>query len=112
MNQELSDDKKLEIFSRGVAEGKKHQKPSQETENFIHMAEKQIEIMDYRMKSIESDIKEIKETLKKGEERFDDLIEKLDSRYASKTTETAVNRIGWLIITAVVGALLGLVLIR
>ena len=109
---EITDDQKLEIFSRGVAEGKKHAKPSSETENFIHMAEKKIEIMDYRMKSIESDIKEIKETLKKGEDRFDELLEKLDSRYAMKTTETAVNRIGWLIITAVVLSLLGLILIK
>jgi hypothetical protein len=110
MSPEITDDQKLEIFSRGVAEGKKHSKPSAETENFIHMAEKKIEVMDYRMQSMESDIKEIKETVKKSEERFDMLIEKLDARYALKTTETAVNRIGWLVVSAVILALLGLIL--
>lgn len=107
---DMTDDQKIELFNKGVQEGKKHSNPSVETEKFIHMAEKNIEIMDYRMKSIESDIKEIKDSLKKGEDKFDLLIEKLDSRYALKTTETAVNRIGWLVISTVVLALLGLII--
>ena len=40
----------------------------------------------------------------------DKLPEKLDERYASKSTETALNRIGWLIITGVILALLALVM--
>jgi hypothetical protein len=108
----MNDDEKLEVFARGVAEGKRHSKPSAETETFIHMAERKMELMEFRMQSMGDDIKEIKETVKKSEERFDLLIEKLDSRYAMKTTETAVNRIGWLVISTVVLALLGLILIK
>lgn len=107
---ELTDDQKIEIFALGVQEGKKHSKPSADTDKFIHMAEKKMEIMDFRMVSMGDDIKEIKDAVKKNEERFDTLIEKLDSRYALKTTETAVNRIGWLVVSAVVLALLGLIL--
>lgn len=106
----LIDEERLELISRGVKIGQEHSKPSAETYKFIHMAEKKMEIMDFRMVSMGDDIKEIKDAVKKNEERFDTLIEKLDSRYALKTTETAVNRIGWLVVSAVVLALLGLIL--
>jgi predicted transcriptional regulator len=45
-------------------------------------------------------------------EKFDSLPEKLDERYASKATEIAVNKLMWIVITAVVLALLSLVIIK
>ena len=40
----------------------------------------------------------------------EDMASKFDNRYASKRTELAVDRLGWLVITAVVGAVLVLVI--
>jgi hypothetical protein len=40
----------------------------------------------------------------------EDMAIKFDKRYASKRTEVAVDRLGWLVITAVVGAVLILVI--
>lgn len=40
----------------------------------------------------------------------EDMAIKFDNRYASKRTEVAVDRLGWLVITAVVGAVLVLVI--
>jgi len=40
----------------------------------------------------------------------EDMAIKFDNRYASKRTEVAVDRLGWLVITAVVGAILVLVI--
>lgn len=76
------------------------------------MTEKRLEIIDFRMHGIEKSMDEIKESLRKSDEKFDSLIDKLDERYASKATETAVNRIGWIVVSAVVIALLGLVVVK
>lgn len=43
-------------------------------------------------------------------ECIDKLPEKLDQRYASKDTEVAVTRIMWIVITAVIVALLALII--
>ena len=40
----------------------------------------------------------------------EDMAIKFDNRYASKRTEVAVDRLGWLVITAVIGAVLVLVI--
>ena len=40
----------------------------------------------------------------------EDMATKFDNRYASKRTELAVDRLGWLVITAVLGAILLLVI--
>lgn len=42
----------------------------------------------------------------------DKIFERADRRYASKETEDALRRLNWIVITAVVVALLGLVLIE
>ena len=40
------------------------------------------------------------------------LTEKFDEKYANKETEIAVKRLMWIVVTAVVGAILSLVLIK
>lgn len=106
------DERDLESYNRGFNEGMKHQKPSAKTENFINMTENRLEIIDYRMKNIEESIKEIKDSLKKSDEKFDTMLEKMDVRYASKATENAVNRIGWIVMSAVILAILGIVITK
>lgn len=102
----------LEARQRGYDECMKHQKPSPKTETFINMTEKRLELIDYRMKNIEESIKEIKDSLKKSDEKFDTMLEKMDARYASKATENAVNRIGWIVMSAVILAILGIVITK
>lgn len=52
---------------------------------------------------------------KKVDEGFENVLKRLDSldeKYASKWVEVALSRIGWVVILAVVSALLALVIIK
>jgi len=59
---------------------------------------------------LKNDTKEIKDTVSGLKSSIDTLPEKLDKRYATKDTEVALKRLNWIVITALVGALLGLIL--
>jgi archaellum component FlaC len=100
----------LEAKKQSFDDGLEHARPSKVTENFINMTEKRLELMDFRMKGIEDNIKDIKASLEKSEDKFDTLLDKLDARYALKNTETTVNRVAWIVATSVILALLALIL--
>lgn len=59
---------------------------------------------------LKNDTKEIKNTVSGLKSSIDTLPEKLDKRYASKDTEIALKRLNWIVITALVGALLALII--
>ena len=59
------------------------------------------------IKDIKKDVGDIKLDIAKLPEI---LVEKFDQRYASKETEVSVKRVMWIVITAVIGALLALVI--
>ena len=59
---------------------------------------------------LKNDTKEIKDTVSGLKSSIDTLPERLDKRYASKDTEVALKRLNWIVITAFVGALLGIIL--
>ena len=61
------------------------------------------------IKNISEDVREIKDNVLKLP---DELTQRFDERYASKKTEKALERINWIVITAVIGALLALVIIQ
>ena len=67
-----------------------------------------LELMQ-EIKNISEDVREIKDSVLKLP---DELTQRFDERYASKKTEKALERINWIIITAVIGALLALVIIQ
>jgi len=67
-----------------------------------------LELMQ-EIKNISDDVREIKDSVLKLP---DELTQRFDERYASKKTEKALERINWIVITAVIGALLALVIIQ
>lgn len=67
-----------------------------------------LELMQ-EIKNISEDVREIKDSVLKLP---DELTQRFDERYATKKTEKALERINWIIITSVVGALLALVVIK
>ena len=60
-----------------------------------------------QLQNIQEEIKNLSVSLAKLPEQ---MAEKFDDRYASKKTELAVDRLGWLVIVAVVGGVLSVVL--
>ena len=67
-----------------------------------------LELMQ-EIKNISEDVREIKDSVLKLP---DELTQRFDERYATKKTEKALERINWILITSVVGALLALVIIQ
>lgn len=65
-----------------------------------------LELMQ-EIKNISEDVREIKDSVLKLP---DELTQRFDERYASKETELSLKRINWIVITAVIGALLALVI--
>lgn len=69
--------------------------------------------MTQQLKEIKEGINEIKSEINcirlESKKDFEAHIKDSDERYASKKTEIAVERIGWVIVLGVVGALLTLV---
>lgn len=63
--------------------------------------------MDDRLKAMEKDIKDLIKAVAELPER---ILEKADTRYAVKETELLVKRVQWLLISAVIGAVLYVVL--
>ena len=61
------------------------------------------------IKNISEDVREIKDNVLKLP---DELTQRFDERYASKETEISLKRINWIVITAVIGALLALVIVK
>ena len=112
MTRTYSESEMIEAKRISFEDGERHSKPSESTEKFINMTEKRLELLDFRMKGMEENMKQILRNQEKTDEKFDKLIDKLDERYASKATEVAVNRIGWIVISAVVIGLLGLVVVK
>jgi hypothetical protein len=60
--------------------------------------------------SMKDDILEVKESQKKTNQKLDEILEKLDKKYASKWVEKVIIWAGAIIGTAVIGALMSLVL--
>lgn len=65
------------------------------------------EIVMEQLQNIREEIQSLSVNLAKLPEQ---MAEKFDNRYASKRTELAVDRLGWLVIVAVVGGVLSVVL--
>lgn len=60
-----------------------------------------------QLQNIQEEIKSLSVNLAKLPEQMS---ERFDNRYASKRTELAVDRLGWIVIVAVVGGVLSVVL--
>ena len=73
----------------------------------VNNQEKINEIVMEQLKNIQEEIKNLSVSLAKLPEQ---MAEKFDDRYASKRIELAVDRLGWLVIVAVVGGVLTMVL--
>lgn len=73
----------LEVFNKGVLEGKKHSSPSPETTNFI-------KTMKSEMREVKKDIKEI---LLQIAELPKKIIDETDDKYALKYVEEEVSEI-------------------
>lgn len=72
-----------------------------------------------RMALLEDNYTKVNATMEKLESKIDNLKssidtlpEKLDERYANKDTEITVKKLQWLVVSAVVVALLGLVIFK
>ena len=65
------------------------------------------EIVMEQLQNIQEEIKNLSVSLAKLPEQ---MAEKFDDRYAFKRIELAVDRLGWLVIVAVVGGVLTMVL--
>jgi hypothetical protein len=74
------------------------------------MTTTQQKINEQFMDKLDSLNDKVNEALIKLASLPEDMAVKFDNRYASKRTETAVDRLGWLVITAVVGAVLVLII--
>ena len=74
------------------------------------MATAQQKINDLVMEKLDQLQEKLNEVSIKLASLPEDMAIKFDNRYASKRTEVAVDRLGWLVITAVVGAVLVLVI--
>lgn len=66
--------------------------------------------MSLDISTLKQDTKEIKDSVIELKSSIDTLPQRLDERYASKDTETSLKRLNWIVITAVIGALLGVVI--
>lgn len=74
-----------------------------------NMATKQDKLNDIFMEKLDLLQDKLNEVSIKLAGLPDEMATKFDNRYASKRTELAVDRLGWLVITAVIGAILALV---
>jgi len=113
--------------------------PSEQTLRHIEYATKKFDNVEKSMNELSTDVKLMKQKISTIEQKLDDHIidqkehyvrqnqhfedlgakmdcftkaftEECDNKYASKETELAVKRVTWIVITAVILALLGLVL--
>lgn len=91
-------------------------KLKEEVKSAIERGDNAIRCADEIHKSIMNEIKEVKEKMTSIEIQIaslpEKLAEKFDERYANKNTEIAVNRLMWIVITTVMGALLSLIFIE
>lgn len=69
-------------------------------------------ILENNYKIMNKNIENLTEKVEDLIKRFEELPDKLDGRYANKSTEIAVNRLMWIVITLVVTALMGYVLVK
>ena len=122
---ELTDDKII-LLARSVADQVGHLNPSQKTLQMFEEMNKKNESMQKSVDSVEhkvdlhvQDFGHFKDTMatwmethSKQEQERNDLIQKqLDSK-ADKWVQKTLSSIGWFVILAVIGALLGLVIIK
>lgn len=117
----LSDlDKMAYFYSKAFEQNTKHNSPSPETRtNFKNMTEELTKIKIDQVE-IKADVKSIKENLYNHTEKEDETFARLekivadfmnttDQKFAGKWLETLVVRLGWIIMTPLVGGALFLV---
>ena len=122
---ELNDDQVI-LFANTVSKQIQHFNPSQKTLQMFEEMNKKNESMQKSVDSVEhkmdlhvQDFGHFKDTMatwmethSKQEQERNDLIQKqLDSK-ADKWVQKTLSSIGWFVILAVIGALLGLVIIK
>ena len=122
---ELTDDKII-LLARSVADQVGHLNPSQKTLQMFEEMNKKNESMQKSVDSVEhkvdlhvQDFGHFKDTMatwmethSKQQQEHNVLIQKqLDSK-ADKWVQKTISSIGWFVILAVIGALLGLVIIK
>lgn len=122
---ELTDDKII-LLARSVADQVGHLNPSQKTLQMFEEMNKKNESMQKSVDSVEhkvdlhvQDFGHFKDTMatwmdthSKQQEEHNILIQRqLDSK-ADKWVQKTISSIGWFVILAVIGALLGLVIIK
>lgn len=88
---------------KAIGEGFKHTSPSRETADFMRHTE-------LELGGMKKDIKHINDQMGDMSEKLEKFINSADQKYASKDTEVTVKRVGWLIITSVLVAVLALVI--
>lgn len=80
----------------------------------IPLIEKDVQTMSEAIKEIKADMKSHREDMNAHREEFqqfkEELFNKLDQRFAGKWTEKVLVYIGWLILTAVVWAIMTLII--
>jgi len=85
------------------------------TRDTVNTLSVKLEMMDKNQQEIKQDMKDIKEQLNTNMWAFiaklEQLEQKLEQKYASKRTESALKRVITIVFTGVVGALLKLVII-
>lgn len=118
MTEEEFDKKYNKIYKKKT--NSLHSEPSPETRERLSVLENNHQTMMDKLTELKEDNKEehkalsvtiieIKTLLDKLPELMTD---KFDNRYASKDTETALKRVMWIVISIVITALVGLVIVE
>lgn len=74
--------------------------------------EKEILNLEFNQTQMAKDIAEIKDSVKDLNNKFDDVLEKLDQKYAGKWVEISIKRAVWIIMWIVISSIVYQVIIK
>jgi len=88
----MDEDEKISIYNKGIKQGQEHQNPSPKTLEIFKIMEDKMDKLEEKINSIAIDIAHLPEKI----------IDKCDTKYASKETEGIVKGLqGWVVKTGI-----------
>jgi hypothetical protein len=96
-------------YKRGFKEGKEHSSPSPETKEFMIQMNMELKYIKEKIEEISNKIVTKDEMERCNLELVEKILEKTDKRYATKLTEKIVYAMTGIVLTAVLVAVVGLV---
>jgi len=111
---ELTQDREAVIYNNGVQDGLKHQTPSKETIEKIEKVKLDVNTIQVTMETINKNFEELK---KENKESHDSIINTLKETLDKKADKVIVdelkenqNKVIWMIVTAFVISIIGLIM--